>query len=88
VWGYRNSADGGWTSYAAFDAIAKAKGIQPPQIWQGTKGGRQTAVRELNMEVRQLLDELITEKATSYIKRRRGRQAVLHLRRPVPHAPA
>ena len=47
----RNSADEcGWTSYAAFDAIAKAKGIQPPQIWQGTKGGTQTAVRELNME--------------------------------------
>lgn len=69
-WGYRNSADEcGWTSYAAFDAIAKAKGIQPPQIWQGTKGGPQTAVRELNMEVRPLLDELITEKATSYIKR-------------------
>ena len=27
-WGYRNSADeAGWTSYATFEAIAKAKGI-------------------------------------------------------------
>jgi arylsulfatase A-like enzyme len=35
-WGYRNSADEcGWTSYATFDAIAKAKGIQAPQIWEG-----------------------------------------------------
>ena len=69
-WGYRNSADeSGWTSYAAFDAIAKAKGIEPPQIWEGAKGGKQTAVRELNLEVRPFLDELITEKATDYIKR-------------------
>jgi arylsulfatase A-like enzyme len=69
-WGYRNSADEcGWTSYATFDAIAKAKGIQPPQIWEGTKGGKQTAVRELNLEVRPLLDELIVGKATGYITR-------------------
>lgn len=69
-WGYRNSADeAGWTSYAAFDAIAKAKGIQPPQIWEGTKGGSQKAVRELNLEVRPYLDELIVGKATDYIQR-------------------
>ena len=69
-WGYRNSADEcGWTSYAAFEAIAKVKGIEAPQIWEGRKGGTQTAVRELNMEVRPLLDELITGKATGYIKR-------------------
>jgi arylsulfatase A-like enzyme len=69
-WGYRNSADEcGWTSYAAFEAIAKARGIQAPQLWEGKKGGTQTAVRELNMEVRPLLDELIVGKATGYIKR-------------------
>jgi arylsulfatase A-like enzyme len=69
-WGYRNSADEcGWTSYATFDAIAKEKGIEPPQIWEGTKGGKQTAVRELNLEVRPFLEELITGKATDYIKR-------------------
>ena len=68
-WGYRNSADEcGWTSYAAFGAIAKAKGIQPPQIWEGKKGGKQTPVREMNMELRPFLDELIVEKATEYIK--------------------
>jgi hypothetical protein len=39
-WGYRNSVDeAGWTSYAAFEAIAKARGIQPPQLWEATKGG-------------------------------------------------
>src|SRR3954452_12240278 len=69
-WGYRNSADEcGWTSYAAFEAIAKAKGIEVPQLWEGTKGGTQTAVRELNMEVRPLLDELIVDKTIDFIKR-------------------
>src|SRR5215208_5194097 len=69
-WGYRNSADEcGWTSYAAFEAIAKAKGIEAPQLWEGKKGGKQTAVRVLNMEVRPLLDELIVEKSTEFIKR-------------------
>ena len=69
-WGYRNSADEcGWTSYAIFDALSKEHGIQPPQIWEGKKGGKSKAVRELNLEVRPLLDELITEKATDYIKR-------------------
>jgi arylsulfatase len=69
-WGYRNSADEcGWTSYATFDALAKELGIQAPQIWEGEKGGKQTAVRELNLEVRPFLDELITEKATDFIKR-------------------
>ena len=61
--------EAGWTSYATFDTIAKAKGIQPPQIWAGKKGGTQTAVRELNVEVRPLLDELIVEHATDYITR-------------------
>ena len=41
------------------------------------------------MEVRPLLDELIVEKASDYIKRSgEGGQAVLHLRRPLAHAPA
>jgi len=69
-WGYRNSADeAGWTSYAMFDAIAKMRGLQPPQLWEGTKGGKQAAVRELNLEVRPFLDELIVGKTTDYIKR-------------------
>jgi len=69
-WGYRNSADeSGWTSYAAFAPIAKQYGVYTPMIWEGKKGGEQTAVRELNMEVRPLLDELIVEKATDYIKK-------------------
>lgn len=38
-------------------------------LWEGKKGGKQRAVRELNMEVRPLLDELIVGKATAYIKR-------------------
>jgi len=69
-WGYRNSVDeAGWTSYATFEAIAEAKGIQAPQLWEGKKGGTQTAVRELNLEVRPLLDELIVEKTIDFITR-------------------
>jgi arylsulfatase A-like enzyme len=69
-WGYKNSADEtGWTSYATFNALAKALGIESPKIWEGKKGQKSTAVRELNMEVRPLLDELIVGKATDYIKR-------------------
>src|SRR5271165_3058090 len=69
-WGYRNSVDeADWTSYATFRAIAKARGIQAPQLWEGMKGGEQTAVGELNLEVRPFLDELIVGKATDYIRR-------------------
>jgi arylsulfatase A-like enzyme len=69
-WGYRNSADeSGWDSYAAFEAIAKIKGIETPKLWEGKKGGKQTAVRDLNMEVRPLLDELIVDKANDFIQR-------------------
>src|SRR5208283_2395617 len=69
-WGYKNSADEcGYTSYATYRAVAKVKGLQPPQIWEGTKGHKSTPVRELNMEVRPLLDELIVGKATDFIKR-------------------
>jgi arylsulfatase A-like enzyme len=68
-WGYRNSANEcGWTSYAAYKSVAKAFGIYTPMIWEGKKGGEQTAVREMDLEVRPLLDELIVGKATDYIK--------------------
>lgn len=69
-WGYKNSVDeAGWTSYATFNAIAKAVGVEPPQIWEGKKGSKSTEVRELNLEVRPFLDEMIVGKATDYIKR-------------------
>ena len=70
-WGYKNSADEcGFTSYATYNAIIKAKGLESPKIWEGFKGENSIAVRELDMEVRPLLDELIVAKATDYIKRR------------------
>jgi arylsulfatase A-like enzyme len=69
-WGYKNSVDeSGWTSYATFDALAKTLGIESPKIWEGKKGQKSTAVRELNLKVRPLLDELIVGKATDFIKR-------------------
>jgi arylsulfatase A-like enzyme len=69
-WGYRNSVDeAGYTAYAAYRALAKAKGKETPKIWEGKKGQKSTVVRELNMEVRPLLDELIVEKVTNFIAR-------------------
>jgi arylsulfatase A-like enzyme len=69
-WGYRNSADeAGYSIYAAYRAITKARGIETPKIWEGKKGQPATAVRELDMEVRPLLDELIVDKATEFIQR-------------------
>jgi len=69
-WGYRNSVDdAGYGSYAAFRAIAKAKGIELPKIWEGKKGQKSTVVCELDMKVRPLLDEMIVGKATDYINR-------------------
>jgi arylsulfatase len=69
-WGYRNSANEcGWTSYKAFEVVAKAAGLESPKIWEGKKGGKQIPVRELDLEVRPLLDELIVDKAMDYIKR-------------------
>ncbi len=69
-WGYKNSADeAGYTSYATYRAIAKLKKMESPKIWEGKKGQKSTAVRELNLEVRPLLDELIVDKATDFIQR-------------------
>ena len=68
--GYKNSADEcGYTTYATYRAVAKVKGLEPPQIWEGRKGHKSSPVREMNMEVRPLLDELIVAKATDFIKR-------------------
>jgi arylsulfatase len=68
-WGYRNTANEcSWTSYAAFKTIQDRFGAYTPMIWEGKKGGEQTAVRELDLKVRPLLDELIVEKTTDYIK--------------------
>jgi len=69
-WGYRNSVDeAGYSSYAIFRALTKAKGIETPKLWEGKKGQKSTATGELDMKVRPLLDEMIVAKATDYIKR-------------------
>jgi arylsulfatase A-like enzyme len=70
-WGLKNTSDEcGFTSYATYNAIIKARGLESPKIWEGVKGQHSMPVRELNMDVRPLLDELIVAKATDYIKRR------------------
>jgi arylsulfatase len=72
-WGYRNSADeSGWTSYAIFNELSKKLGIQAPQLWSAKKGEKPVVDRELNVEVRPFLDEMIVEKTNAYIKRMAG----------------
>jgi arylsulfatase len=69
-WGYKNSVDeAGYTSYAAFRELVRTKGIESPKIWEGKKGQTSTAVCELDLRVRRVLDELIVGKTTDYIKR-------------------
>ena len=69
-WGYKNSVDeAGYTSYAAFRELASALGIESPKTWEGKKGQTSTAVCDLDLKVRPVLDELIVGKATDYIKR-------------------
>jgi arylsulfatase A-like enzyme len=67
-WGYKDSADeAGWTSYALYRELIKATGGESPKIWEGRKGEASKPVRDLNMEVRPVLDELITTHTTDYI---------------------
>src|SRR5271169_4622157 len=56
-WGYRNTADeAGFTAYVTFKTLAKKLGLETPKLWEGKKGQKSIAVRELDMKVRPLLD--------------------------------
>lgn len=69
-WGFKNSSDEcGYTSYAAYRAFVEAKGLQTPKVWTGRRGEKPTVVRELDMVVRPLLDELIVDEAIDFINR-------------------
>ena len=69
-WGFKNSADEcGYTSYATYRAVAKAKGSSRPRSGRARRATSPRAVRELDLEVRPLLDEMIVGKATDFIKR-------------------
>ena len=69
-WGEKNTTDEcGYNTYALFRELVKAGKLEQPKVWAGTKGEQPTAVADLDMEIRPLLDEQITEKATDFIKR-------------------
>jgi arylsulfatase A-like enzyme len=69
-WGYKDSMDeAGWDSYAAYRELIKATGGESPKIWEGRKGEPSKPVRDLNMEVRPLMDEMIAKHTTDYIAR-------------------
>jgi arylsulfatase A-like enzyme len=69
-WGIKNTTDeAGYSSYALYRAVAEATGIESPKIWEGKKGEGVTAVRDFDMSVRPLMDEMITERTCDYIAR-------------------
>lgn len=69
-WGIKNTTDeAGYSSYALYRAVAEATGIEAPKIWAGKKGEGVSAVRDFDMSVRPLMDEMITERTCDYIAR-------------------
>lgn len=67
-WGYKDTMDeAGYTSYALYRELIKAMHGESPKIWEGRKGQPSKPVRELNLEVRPIMDELITKHTTDYI---------------------
>jgi arylsulfatase len=67
-WGYKDSMDeAGWDSYAVYRELIKATGGESPKIWEGRKGEPSKPVRDLNMEVRPFMDEMIAKHTTDYI---------------------
>ena len=71
-WFEKNTTDeAAYTSYALFKELQKKDpSIETPKLWEGKKGEKAKAVAELDMKIRPLLDEIITEKASDFIKRK------------------
>ncbi|MGN6170467.1 MAG: sulfatase-like hydrolase/transferase [Solirubrobacteraceae bacterium] len=70
-WGLKNSTDeAAYSSFATFRALAEKGVVETPKIWEGVKGGEANAVRDLDMEVRPFLDEIIVQKTTDFIKQK------------------
>ena len=68
--GYKNSMDeAGWQSYAIYRELMKATGGESPKIWEGRKGEPSKAVRDLDIEVRPFMDEMIAQRTADYIAR-------------------
>lgn len=69
-WGLKNSTDeAGYSSYAMFRTLQGLHGVEQPKIWEAQKGAPAQPVRDLDLSVRPLLDELITERAAEFISR-------------------
>ena len=67
-WGIKNTTDeAAYTSYALYRAVADAVDIETPKIWEGRKGEDARPVRDFDMSVRPLMDEMITQRTTDYI---------------------
>lgn len=68
-WGYKDTIDeAGYTSYALYRELVKQTGAESPKIWEGKKGSRSTPVRELDLQVRPFVDEMIVAHAADYIR--------------------
>jgi arylsulfatase A-like enzyme len=71
-WFEKNTTDeAGYTSYALFNELLKTvPSLEVPKLWTGIKGEKAKPDRDLDMEIRPLLDQMIAEKATDFIKRK------------------
>jgi len=74
-WGIKNTTDeAAYTSYALYRAVADAVDIETPKIWEGRKGEDARPVRDFDMSVRPLMDEMITQRTTDYIARQASQE--------------
>jgi len=71
AWFERNTTDEcGYSSYALFREWVKKGLAEQPTMWSGVKGEKAKPGQKMDLQLRALLDEMITEKAVDYIKRK------------------
>ena len=78
-WGLKNTTDeAGYTGYIGYKdllnehplPLAIGMGVgESPMLWEAKKGSKPKEAGDLDMKVRPFLDEMIVERATSYIRR-------------------
>jgi arylsulfatase len=70
-WFERNTTDEcGYSSYALFREWVKKGLAEQPTMWSGIKGEKAKPGQKMDLQLRALLDEMITEKAVDFIKRK------------------
>jgi arylsulfatase A-like enzyme len=70
-WFEKNTTDEcAYSSFALFREWEKKGLVEQPTMWSAIKGEKAKPAQKMDMELRAHLDEMITEKATDFIKRK------------------